>query len=60
MNNDDEQIAIIKQIAVPTKMDPINQQALKIMVAQGTYKHMFTHEQPGQTLTYLEVRERYG
>jgi hypothetical protein len=44
-------------------MDPLNQAAFKVMVNQGTtaaVKHMFTHETTGQTLTYLEMRERYG
>jgi hypothetical protein len=44
-------------------MDPLNQKALNVMLTQGTtaaVKHMFTHETTGQTLTYLEMRERYG
>jgi hypothetical protein len=46
-----------------TNMDTLNQQALKVMLTQGTtaaVKHMFTHETTGQPLTYLEMRERYG
>jgi hypothetical protein len=41
-------------------MDPLNQQALKGMLKEGTYKHMTKHETPVQTFTYLELRERYG
>ena len=45
------------------KMDPLNQQALAIMITKGTtaaVKHMFTHETTGLPLTYSEMRERYG
>ena len=47
----------------PIKMDPLNQQALTILLSQGTtaaVKHMFTHETDGRQLTYSEMRERYG
>jgi hypothetical protein len=50
-------------LTTPIKMDPLNQKALNVMLTQGTtaaVKHMFTHETTGQTLTYLEMRERYG
>ena len=55
--------ASLIQPAVPIRMDPLNKQALKVMLTQGTtaaVKHMFTHESTGQTLTYSEMRERYG
>jgi len=48
------------QTTNPIKMDPLNQLALQIILSQGTYKHMTTHETPVQTFTYLELRERYG
>ena len=55
--------ATLKTTATLTNMDPLNQKAFNVMVNQGTtaaVKHMFTHETTGQTLTYLEMRERYG
>jgi hypothetical protein len=55
--------ATLTTTATPIKMDPLNQKALNVMLTQGTtaaVKHMFTHETTGQTLTYLEMRERYG
>jgi len=48
---------------IPIKMDKLNQQALTVLLSQGTtaaVKHMFTHETTGQQLTYAEMRERYG
>ena len=57
------QPATLLQSPTLIKMDPLNQQALQVMLTQGTtaaVKHMFTHETTGQTLTYLEMRERYG
>jgi hypothetical protein len=45
------------------QMDPLNRQVLEVILTQGTtaaVKHMFAHETTGQTLTYLEMRERYG
>jgi hypothetical protein len=42
------------------KMDPLNQQPLRVLLTEGTNKHMATHETPVQTLTYLELREWYG
>ena len=57
------QPATLTQPATLKKMDPLNQAAFKVMVTHGTnaaVKHMFTHETTGQTLTYLEMRERYG
>ena len=54
------QPSTLTQPATLLKMDPLNQQALKIMLTEGTNKHMTTHETPGQTLTYLELREWYG
>jgi len=57
------QPAKLTQPATLTKMDSLNQTAFKVMVTQGTaaaVKHMFTDETTGQTLTYLEMRERYG
>jgi hypothetical protein len=65
----DDNVHIIIQPATliqptPTiKMNPLNQQALGVMLTQGTsaaVKHMFTHETTGQHLTYSEMRERYG
>jgi hypothetical protein len=50
-------------INTPIKMDPLNQQALTILLSRGTtaaVKHMFTHETDGRQLTYSEMRERYG
>ena len=55
--------ATLTQPYTPIKMDPLNQTAFKVMLTQGTtaaVKHMFTHETTGQSLTYSEMRERYG
>ena len=44
------------------KMDDLNKKAAIIMLTKGAdaaVKHMFTGEK-GETLTYSEMRERYG
>jgi hypothetical protein len=44
------------------KMDDLNKKAAQIMLTSGpeaAIKHMFT-DTKGETLTYLEMRERYG
>jgi hypothetical protein len=62
MTSIDDKAPII-QPAHPIKMDPLNKQALAIMLTQGStaaVKQMFTHETTGRHLTYSEMRERYG
>jgi hypothetical protein len=62
-NNLETQPATLTATATLTKMDPLNQKAFAVMLTQGNteaVKHMFTHETTGQTLTYAEMRKRYG
>jgi hypothetical protein len=45
------------------KMDDVNKKAMDVFASQGmdaAIKHMFTDQETGRTLTYGEMRARYG
>ena len=63
MDKQTEVKPIIPAIPVNSGMDDNNKKAVKVLNTQGEksfLKHIFTEQETGRTMSYSEMRMRYG